>query len=692
MKSTKNSEHEKIKCQYEVYQADVYTKHKHRAFDKGIVVYPLKASNKGSICCCPEDLSRKVDDLCDKPDCDSAKFKRNMASGPIGSDARMKPMAPGARVRHGDNQHTRRRIYKKRARDEKHKHKPDCCSKRACKRSSSDCSGDSTLSLNNRLSKMKIKKERRERKAKEKEERRSLRTSIKEVKRRKKLLRMKSKCTCVSSLKKLNDKCCTTSKDLIYNPRTLKCQSTITSPKNKTRSPNMKPSPIIRQNSPSRLRTLSPSRVRTLSPKTTSPSKLRDPSLKSTEGKFSCCTCKKPIIQGQLPLHKTEEPHMSRISDIIKKSEEQSMKSDRKSLLFENPEEGKDLYGSPIQSTVFGPPGENKITLSQQNTVFDQQGQQTVDEGQPYYQQLILNRNINIYLQIEKFSKQKPILLSRKQYDKVKKALDGKIGPSKSWKGRRANNCCSCSLGEVREKDGENEFNVARTVQANVCTLNRAEQACQNTSWLFLTKNETVQKVCSMTTAQIKSTGVSPKESLIQQIYQDSGPATGRNKMKELTNVKQNTKKTQYKVPESVRHTQNVINYIKKGEKSNNSFGIKCAQCGRKDLEVSNCSNCKKKENYKNQQHYVENDNFCNICRMVQDLEGDIIYPMVKQKSSTKRAASSAEIHYANINTEKRVTFSSSYLEGNYLREASNHFLLKKHSSNSLYTLFKGRL
>lgn len=693
--TSKNSKHQKAKCHYEVYQADVYTKPRHRPLEENNAVYPMQTYYNSPACCCPDDIvpfsKRNCDELipqfeCDIPQIECENEKRISSTvpkrikptmpkriSPTVSDVPMEinepeeePLEFMAPERENEQ---RRRFFQRRAYIEKRRIKPECCTKRACRRESSDCSGTSTLSSNARLTKMNMKKERRERKEKIKEEKRQLRSNIKEIKRRKKITRMKSKCTCATSLRKLNDKCCTTSTDLVYNPRLLKCQGTTTSPPKRAprlRPPRRQRSPQRKQRSPQRQRPKSPPKPRQRSP--------QQKRLKNTEDKFTCCTCKRPFVEDALPLLQNADEQEDIIEDSAPEQEEiKPVEYPRKSTVFERQEERK--------STVY----------QKKSTVFEHQGQQTEFDTQPYYQQLILNRNINIYLQIEKFCKQKPILLSRRQYDKVKKALDGKMGPSKSWKGRRPNNCCSCSLGDVREKDGENEINEAKILQANVCTLNREEQASQNTSWLFTSKNEAVQKVYSMTTAQIKSTAVSPKQSLIQQIYQEAGPATESNKIKALTNIKQHTKKTQYRVPEPIRHTQNVINYIKKGEKSS---GLKCAQCGRKTLDISNCSSCKKKDfkaRYETQRHYMANDNFCNICRMVQDLEGNIIYPMEKRKSSTRRAASSAEIHYANVNTEKRVTFSSSYLDGNFVNQASNHLLLKKHSSNSLYTLFKGR-
>ncbi|XP_022832039.1 uncharacterized protein LOC111360367 [Spodoptera litura] len=53
------------------------------------------------------------------------------------------------------------------------------------------------------------------------------------------------------------------------------------------------------------------------------------------------------------------------------------------------------------------------------------------------YQQLILNRNIQVFLQVDQFSKQKPIILSRKQYDKVKKTIQKTISVKKSSHDKR---------------------------------------------------------------------------------------------------------------------------------------------------------------------------------------------------------------------------------------------------------------
>ena len=92
-------------------------------------------------------------------------------------------------------------------------------------------------------------------------------------------------------------------------------------------------------------------------------------------------------------------------------------------------------------------PKSSKARVQKQNSV----GESTI------YQQLILNRNIQVFLQLEQFSKQKPIILSRKQYDKVKKTIQRTISTKKSSHIRRNTllsklDSSEISIGEVRTK------------------------------------------------------------------------------------------------------------------------------------------------------------------------------------------------------------------------------------------------
>lgn len=681
MNITKSTEHENIKCDCDVYQADVYSKHKQRTTEECFVLYPIKTYKQTGVCCCPDDQlsGNNVDDS----NADSIEVTQLNSS----SRERETNISTNQKEQRLHlNQRNDVRHHFDRTSDVRHQNGPGCCIKNSCKKSSSECSRETTNSdASTKLIKKLEKREKKERESLEKrksdEEKMRLKAYLKDIKKREKRKKKKSKCTCLRDIKKVNDKCCTTSLEPVGHPGSLKCRSTSpttqekhpTDPAFKEQVPStpiIRPYPIRKRKS--RRKSSIPSTILKADSAAKAQLKLdsNDQTTQAIDDRVPCCTCKKPINQEQM----------------------------------------------------------------------DPERQNLVNE--PYNSQMILNRNINIYLQIEKFCKQKPILLSRRQYEKVKKVIEGKRGFSKYRKNWRSERCCACSVGKVREKDVETEVNDVNNMSTNVRSVSRAGQVDLNNSLLFMTKNETV-----ITSPQMKSIGVSPKHSLIRKINQDAGSANGSNKNKEITNIKENTKKTQYietiqeppkenikntqrtenireppkentkktqcvefireppnentnktesieKIQELCRHTQNIINYRKslKGHKSYKSSGFKCAQCGRKNGEVANCSISKKKEiiaRCEAQQHYM--DNLCNICKMVQDLEGDIIYPVEKQRSSARRAASSAEIHYANINTAKRVTFSSSYLDDNFLRQGSSHVLLKKVSSNTLYTLFKGR-
>ncbi|RVE46877.1 hypothetical protein evm_008438 [Chilo suppressalis] len=113
------------------------------------------------------------------------------------------------------------------------------------------------------------------------------------------------------------------------------------------------------------------------------------------------------------------------------------------------------------------------------------------------YQQLILNRNIQVFLQVEQFSKQKPIILSRKQYNKVKRTIENTIISKKSKR-----KTCICktsllSLGEVKRKTNHRKSNLdnkeAETQRASVSDESKKNNSSedlkqQNTYYLFTGK------------------------------------------------------------------------------------------------------------------------------------------------------------------------------------------------------------
>lgn len=109
------------------------------------------------------------------------------------------------------------------------------------------------------------------------------------------------------------------------------------------------------------------------------------------------------------------------------------------------------VQDSPQDSSEESPsPVENNSPGKSTGTQYDEEVHRT-----SLYQQLILNRNIQVFLQVEQFSKQKPIILSRKQYDKVKRTIESTL-TNKSGRDYRRKNCiCKTSLvsvGDVRRK------------------------------------------------------------------------------------------------------------------------------------------------------------------------------------------------------------------------------------------------
>ncbi|CAB3246152.1 unnamed protein product [Arctia plantaginis] len=80
-------------------------------------------------------------------------------------------------------------------------------------------------------------------------------------------------------------------------------------------------------------------------------------------------------------------------------------------------------------------------------------------ENSALYQQLILNRNIQVFLQVEQFSKQKPIILSRKQYDKVKKTIQTALNNKQKEKRKKSEERVSdITVGQVRQRRNKDVY------------------------------------------------------------------------------------------------------------------------------------------------------------------------------------------------------------------------------------------
>lgn len=74
----------------------------------------------------------------------------------------------------------------------------------------------------------------------------------------------------------------------------------------------------------------------------------------------------------------------------------------------------------------------------------------------------MFNRNIQMFLQIEQFTKQKPIILTRKQYEKVKKTIQGSIIKHRCCNFNNVNNV---SVGEIKMKPRMQQICYDRDVQ-----------------------------------------------------------------------------------------------------------------------------------------------------------------------------------------------------------------------------------
>ncbi|XP_059048763.1 uncharacterized protein LOC131843988 [Achroia grisella] len=134
-------------------------------------------------------------------------------------------------------------------------------------------------------------------------------------------------------------------------------------------------------------------------------------------------------------------------------------------------------------------------------------------EQNSVYQQMILNRNIQVFLQVEQFTKQKPIILSRKQYNKVKRTIERTI--SKKITHRKQ---CICkfsfvSVGDIRKKyKHENERLYDKNIQteeiANKISTKTDSSKKSNRSRVesLRTREKTTDKGRNMTVETMRTT------------------------------------------------------------------------------------------------------------------------------------------------------------------------------------------
>ncbi|CAH0713712.1 unnamed protein product, partial [Brenthis ino] len=90
-------------------------------------------------------------------------------------------------------------------------------------------------------------------------------------------------------------------------------------------------------------------------------------------------------------------------------------------------------------------------------------------------QNLILNRNIQVFLQLEQFNKSRPIILNRKQYNKVKRTIQctisKKLSVDKNY--RNGRNHSIVSIGEIKARSKHLPLHFDREVQTERTEIKR---------------------------------------------------------------------------------------------------------------------------------------------------------------------------------------------------------------------------
>lgn len=114
--------------------------------------------------------------------------------------------------------------------------------------------------------------------------------------------------------------------------------------------------------------------------------------------------------------------------------------------------EKKTVHDNVVKNTVYEIVENNKANASNKYEARSEL------DGTSRYQQLTINRNVQIFLQLEQFTKQKPIKLSKKQYNKIKKTIQHTIGKEKSKR-------CVCNRSIVCV--GQNSANTTRFVHVS---------------------------------------------------------------------------------------------------------------------------------------------------------------------------------------------------------------------------------
>lgn len=110
----------------------------------------------------------------------------------------------------------------------------------------------------------------------------------------------------------------------------------------------------------------------------------------------------------------------------------------------------------------------NKLTIANELTLLNKTSVNSYDIKDPITpQNLILNRNIQVFLQLEQFNKSRPIILTRKQYNKVKRTIQNtiskKLSVEKNY--RNGRNHSIVSIGEIKARPKQLPLHFDREVQ-----------------------------------------------------------------------------------------------------------------------------------------------------------------------------------------------------------------------------------
>nr|XP_034828006.1 uncharacterized protein LOC117985409 [Maniola hyperantus] len=259
-------------------------------------------------------------------------------------------------------------------------------------------------------------------------------------------------------------------------------------------------------------------------------------------------------------------------------------------------------------------------------------------------QDLILNRNVQVFLQIEQFTNQKPIILTRKQYEKVKKAIQSTINQRKSCDLKNFN---VVSVGEIKVKPRLQQNRYNREVQTDLSEIQRTVRCIQ------------IQTTHHYKTQKIKTHNTKHNESNRKQVDKMISSAN-RNNGRLISSTDRNDDR-KISTAAADRNNDRVISSVDRNNDCRISTGDRINE---RRISTADRNNDKK-------------------------INKDVMEKHVKPFAVTPRqTVSSMEIHYANVAYMKKITVSTTHF-GDGLHNKININDTAK-PSTSLYTIFKG--